>query len=600
MKMSIVKPPSFKELVETYGSPQKAVLHLIEVGFTPEQIEWKMGIPYHLIRLYMEETEPKEGIPFSEIVEAYERLAVLRGKKGKETELAKFFQNPELTLEIKARFALGTLTEENLKIGPALIERSISLATGAPRSEVRKLLIDYGEHGEVAYLLKKPKNQELTLKEVYESARLLPKLKTIRERELLVSSLLRTSTPTEAKYIVRLLLGDLKLGYYASTVVRAAAKAYEVSPELIENACAILGLTEGITLASGGIPKLAEVKMRPGQFIKPQLAHLYEPDKVVYPVKAEYKLDGSRLQIHKWGTQIWLFSRRGVEKSQTLPEVVEIAEKLKAHSCIVDSEVIAVDDSGNPLPFQKLLERTVPRELTLEELEERMEKVKVTVKAFDILFLNGQKLVNMPLSERQKYLLEVVPAEYIADGVDCKNEVELMRFYDEALKKKFEGVVVKNLNAPYEIGQRTYTWLKLKPERDTIDCTIVKALYGKGRRAGFYSSYLLAVRDPTEKKLYTIGKVANLPEETMDSLRTIIEKTKTSEDEEGAFIKPAVVVEVTYQEIQETDEYTSGFALRVPKIVRFRTDKKVDDIDTVEKLHRLYELQYERYPTQTL
>ncbi|MGB9714682.1 MAG: ATP-dependent DNA ligase [Candidatus Bathyarchaeales archaeon] len=600
MKMSTVKPPSFKELVETYGSPQRAVLHLIEAGFTPEQIEWKMGIPYHLIRLYIEGIEPKVGMPFSEMVEVYERLAVIRGKKGKETELAKFFQNPKLTLEVKVRFALGTLTEENLKIGPALIERSISLATGAPRSEVRKLLIDYGEHGEVAYLLKKPKTPELAVKEVYESVRLLPKLETIRERELHVSSLLRTSTPREAKYIVRLLLGDLKLGYYASTVVRAAARAYEVPPELIENACAILGLTEGITLASGGIPKLAEVKMRPGQFIKPQLAHLYEPDKVVYPVRAEYKLDGSRLQIHKWGTQIWLFSRRGVEKSQTLPEVVEIAQKLKAHSCIVDSEVIAIDDSGNPLPFQKLLERTVPRELKPEELKERREKVKVTVKAFDILFLNGQELVNLPLSERRRYLLEVVPQEYIVEGVDCKDEVELMRFYDEALRKKFEGVVVKNLNSPYEIGQRTYTWLKLKPERDTIDCAIVKALYGKGKRAGLYSSFLLAVRDSTERKLYTIGKVSNLPEEVMDALATVIEKTKTSEDDEGVFIKPTVVAEVTYQEIQETDEYTSGFALRVPKIVRFRTDKTIDEIDTIEKLHKLYELQYERYPTQTI
>jgi DNA ligase-1 len=598
--MSIVKPPSFKELVETYGSPQKAVLHLIEAGFSPEQIEWKVGIPYHLIRLYIEGIEPRVGTPFSEIVDFYERLAVLRGKKGKETELAKFFQNPNLTLEIKARFALGILTEENLKVGPALIERSISLATGAPRSQVRKLLIDYGEHGEVAYLLKKPKATELTVKEVYESVRLLPKLKTIRERELHVSSLLRTSTPTEAKYVVRLLLGDLKLGYYASIVVRAAARAYEVPPELIENACAILGLTEGITLASGGIPKLSEVKMRPGQFIKPQLAHLFEPDKVAYPVRAEYKLDGSRLQIHKWGTQIWLFSRRGVEKSKTLPEVVEVAKRLNAHSCIVDTEVIAVDNSGNPLPFQKLLERTVPRELTQEELEGRKEKVKVTIKAFDILFLNGQELINLPLSERRRYLLEVVPPEYIAEGLNCKDEVELMRFYDEALKKRFEGIVVKNLNSPYAIGQRTYTWLKLKPERDTIDCTIVKAIYGKGRRAGFYSSYLLAVRDPIEKKLYTIGRVSNLPEETMDSLRAIVERTSTSEDEEGVFVKPTVVVEVTYQEIQETDEYTSGFALRVPKIVRFRTDKTVDEIDSVEKLHKLYELQYERYPTQTI
>ncbi len=598
--MSIIKPPSFKELVETYGSPRNAILHLIGSGFSPEQIEWKMGVPYYLTRLYMEGIEPKTGTPFSKIVEVYERLSVLRGKKGKETELAKLFQNLELTLEIKVRFALGTFTEESLKIGPGLIERGISLATGAPINEVKKLLIDYGEHGEVAYLLKKPKESELAVKEVYEAIRLLSKLKGIRERELYVSSLLRVSTPIEAKYIVRLLLGDLKLGYYTSTVVRAAARAYEVPTELIENACAILGLTEGISLASEGALKLSEVKMRPGQFIKPQLAHLFEPDKVAYPTRAEYKLDGSRLQIHKWGTKIWLYSRRGVEKSQTLPEIMEIAGKLNTHNCIVDSEVIAVDNSGNPLPFQTLLERTVPRELTHEELEERKEKVKVTIKAFDILFLNGHELVDLTLYTRRKYLLGVVPAEYAAEGADCQNEVELMHFYEEALKKKFEGIVVKNLNSTYEIGQRTYTWLKLKPERDTIDCTIVKALYGKGTRAGLYSSFLLAVRDPLERKLFTIGKVSNLPEETMDALRTIIENTKISEDSEGIFVKPSVVAEVTYQEIQETEEYTSGYALRVPKIVRFRVDKTVNDIDAVDKLSRLYELQYERYPVQTV
>ncbi|MDI6805171.1 MAG: hypothetical protein QMD20_00735, partial [Candidatus Bathyarchaeia archaeon] len=477
--MSIVKPPSFEELVKVYGSPRKAVLHLIEAGLSPEQITWKIGIPYHRIRFYMEGIEPKIETPFSTIVEVYERLAVLRGKKGKETELTKFFQTQDLPLGIKTRFALGTITEENLKIGPGLIERSISLATDTPIGDVRKLLIDYGEHGEVAYLLKKPKNSELTVGEVYEAIKFLPKLGRIMERELYISSLLRVGTPTEAKYIIRLLLGDLKLGYYASTVVRAVARAYGVPPQLIENASAILGLPGAMTLASEGALKLSEVKMRPGQFIKPQLAHLYEPDKVVYPARAEYKLDGSRLQIHKWGTQIWLYSRRGVEKSQTLPEIVQIAEIFNAQSCIVDSEVIATDDSGNPLPFQTLLERTVPRELTPEELEERKRKVKVTIKAFDILFLNGQELVNLPLSTRRKYLLEVVPTEYIVEGVDCQNEVELMRFYEEALKKKFEGIVVKNLNSPYEIGQRTYTWLKLKPERDTIDCTIVKALYGK-------------------------------------------------------------------------------------------------------------------------
>jgi len=595
--MTIVRPPDFEELVHVYGSPKAAIEHLIESGFTPEQIEWKLGIPYYLIRLFTAGFQPKNPTPLSEVVKVYERLAVIRSKKGKETELTKFFQTEGLSLEMKARLALGLISEENLKVGPGIIEKAVCLATGEPPRRVKEMLIDYGEHGEVAYLLTKPREAKLTVEEVYEAIKLLPNLAKIMERILEISSLLRVSTPEEAKYVIRLILGDLKLGYYQGTVIRAAAKAYGVTPELIEGACAMLGITEGIMLASEGELALSAVKLRPGQFLKPQLAHLYEPDKVEYPVLAELKYDGSRLELHKWGTQAWLFSRRAVEKSQTLPEIAEIVKGFNAHSCIVDSEVVAVDERGNFLPFQYLLERTVPRELTKEELEER-KKVKLTIRAFDILYLNGRELTDLPLSERRKYLLEIVPAEYLAEGRQCKNEVELMKFYEEALNKGMEGILVKNLNSTYETGQRTHTWLKLKPERDTIDCTMVKTLYGKGRRAGFYSSFLLAVRDPKEKKLYTIGKVSNLPEDVMEVLRDVIEQTKVSEDGEGVFVKPSVVVEATYQEVQETDEYTSGYALRVPKIVRFRPDKKVEEIDSLEKLSKLYEMQYERFPAK--
>ncbi len=598
--MTIVKPPTFEELVQKYGSVKAAVQYLLESGFTPEQIEWKMGVPYYLTRLFMAGRQPTNPATFSSVVKVYERLAVLRSKKGKETELANFFQRQDLNLEVKTRLALGSLTDESLKVGPGTVEKALCLATGAAVREVRKLLLDYGEHGEVAFLLKEPREARLRVEEVYEAIRLLPKIVKITERNLLVSSLLRISTPEEAKYIVRLLLGDLKLGYYQRTVIRAAAKAYKVSPELVESACAIMGLTEGILLAPAGELALSTVKLRPGQFLKPMLAHLYEPDKVEYPVRAEFKLDGSRLQIHRWGTQVWLFSRRAIQKSETLPEVVDIAGKFNVHRCIVDSEVVAIDEKGRFLPFQLLLERTVPRGLSEEELKRRREKIGLTIRAFDILYLNGRELTNLPLSERRKYLLEAVPAEYLVEGRDCESEVALMKFYEEALARGLEGIVVKNLNSSYEAGQRTYTWLKLKPERDTIDCAIVKALYGRGKRAGLYSSFLLAVRDPAEKRLYTIGRVSNLPEDTMEALRDIVEKTRVSVDEEGVFVKPSVVVEATYQEIQETEEYTSGYALRVPKIVRFRPDKKIEEIDSVERLHKLYEMQYERHPFQSL
>jgi len=238
--------------------------------------------------------------------------------------------------------------------------------------------------------------------------------------------------------------------------------------------------------------------------------------------------------------------------------------------------------------------------LPSEELERRKEKLGVTIRAFDLLFLNGRELTDLPLLERRKYLFEVVPTEYLAEGLDCRNEVELMKFYEEALHKGLEGIIVKSLASVYAVGQRTYTWLKLKPERDTVDCTIVKALFGKGRRAGLYSSFMLAVRDPAEKKLYTLGKVSNLSEEVMEELRDIVERNRSGADDEGVMVKPTVVVEATYQEIQETDEYTSGYALRVPKVVRFRPDKKVEEIDDINKLKKLYELQYERFPVQTL
>ncbi|UCE95548.1 MAG: ATP-dependent DNA ligase [Candidatus Bathyarchaeota archaeon] len=598
--MTIVKPPSFNEIVQTYGSPKAAVLHLLESGYTPEDISWKMNVPYYLVRLYMSRIEPAKPTLFTDIAQVYDRLAILRSKKGKETELVKFFRRRDLDLEVKTRLALGKIVDESLRIGPGVVERATSTATGTSSKEVKKLLVNYGEYGEVVFLLLEPKASKLTVEEVYESIRLLPNLEKVKERDQLVASLLEACTPQEGKYIVRLLLFDLKLGYYQRTVIHAAARAYKVPSELIENVCAIIGLTEGIMLAPKGALALEEVKLRPGQFLKPQLAHLYQSEKVTYPALVEHKLDGSRLQIHKWGTQIRLYSRQGTEKKETLPEAAEIATRFNAQSCIVDSEVIAIDAEGRSLPFQTLLERTVPKSLSAEDLKQRKKRVAITVRAFDLIYLNGREITDLPLSERRKYLVEVVPAEYLVEGLECQNEIDLMNFYENTLKQGYEGIVVKNLDSPYQVGQRTYTWLKLKPERDTIDCTFVKALYGKGKRAGLYSSFLMVVQDPREKKLYTIGKVSNLSEKAMEELKNIVENTKASQDEEGVFIKPSIVVEVTYQEIQIADNYTSGYALRVPKVVRFRPDKTVNEIDSLEKMQKLYELQYERQIPQTL
>ena len=598
--MTLVKPPSFNQLVKLYGSRRKAVLHLLEAGYSPSEISWKMNVPYYLIRLYMNGNEVFKEHLFYDITKVYDRLTVVRGK-GKETELVSFIKREDLDLETKVRLVLGKIVDESLGIGPGLVERTISIVAGVSSKTVKRLLRDYGEHGEVAFLLlarKNVKKPRLTLEEVYESIKLLPKLEKVAERDQLVASLLEASTPQEAKYIVRLLLFDLKLGFKEKTVIHAAARAYSLPPETIENVCGIIGLTEGILLAQKGALALSRVKLRPGQFLKPQLAELYQPEKVTYPTLAEHKLDGSRLQIHKWGTRIWLYSRRGIEKSQSFPELMDITREFKAQNIIVDGEVLAMDTDGKILPFQSLLRRTTMTKLPTEEMSRN--EVRVTIRIFDILFLNGRELAAQTLSQRREFLVNVIPSEYLVESKDCRNEVELMGFYEKALEQGCEGIVVKNLDSTYEFGQRSNGWLKLKPERDTIDCTLIKALHGKGRRAGLYSSFLMAIRHQTEKKLYTIGKVSNLPENTMEELKRIVESTITSNDDEGFFIKPSIVLEVTFQEVQISEDYTSGYALRVPKVVRFRPDKNVDEIDSLDKIQNLYELQYERKIPQTI
>jgi DNA ligase-1 len=319
--------------------------------------------------------------------------------------------------------------------------------------------------------------------------------------------------------------------------------------------------------------------------------HSYSVPFIVH--NCEYKYDGSRLQIHRLQNRFWLYSRRGLEKSQTMPDVLKIAESFNAESFIADSEIVAIDKEGKILPFQEVLHRTTSKEYSQNE-------IGLTVKAFDILYCNGMNLMNQPLTVRLEYLMKVVPQQYLADGQTCKTEAEIMQFYQQTISKGAEGIMVKLLNSIYQAGERTYTWLKLKPERDTLDCIVIKAFYGKGHRAGLYSTFLLAVRSSTEKKLYTVGKVSSLSDSQMIDLKEKLDQLKTRQDQDGVWVKPALIMEVIYGEIQESTEHTSGYALRFPNVIRIRQDKTVADADTLEHLQTLYETQNSRYEQREL
>ena len=578
--MSVIKPPSFDKLVKRYGEVG-ALKFVLSSGLTPKEVSYKYGVPYHRVLLVSRGLNGFEGMKYSDLTLAYDRIALARGKKAKEAYIVRLISRGEIPVEPLVRLLTGKIWDVKIGLGEGFIRDCLSVVYKVSPERLSNLYNSIGDYGEVAEDLTKNGGGELYVKEVYLSLKLFQKL-DVKERGGIARSMLSLCSGREAKYLVRLMLGDLKLGFKEATLIKAFSKAYDVDLDLLKDTVAIRGLIDALKLASTGLLPIYGLRIKPGVPLRPMLAHIYSEEKISFPSRVEFKYDGSRIQIHRDKGRVWLFTRRMKEKSEVLPEIVSVASNIKSESFILDSEVIPLSPDGKPLPFQYLLERTLPKKYSGR-------KVNVGVKIFDIIYLNGEILINRPLSERLDILQRIVPEEYLAEGVICENGEEIKDFFDRAVKEGYEGVMIKDLNSKYEPGRRIYTWLKLKPRGDTVDCVVVKAYYGRGRRAGYYSSLLLAVRDPKLKKLYTVGRVSNISEEIMAELKEDIERYTVRKDKDGVWVQPKIVVEVSALEIQKSPEYSSGFALRVPRIVRFRLDKSVDEVDTVEKIKELYE-----------
>lgn len=589
--MSFVHPPSFDDLVSLYGSVKEAVKRLSET-LSAEEIVRRYSLPYHMVQVYLHDAEISSSARFSDVATLFTKLDSLKSSKGKATEIIAFLRSSQMPYEEKIRFLLDRINESPTYVREAYCLKAFGLSSNIGESQVQQLFWKYGDVGDLALIIYSQKPSTLLADEVYQTLNILSKLKTM-ERLKTLASLLNKATSEEAKWIARLTTRDLKIHLSERLVMRSVASTFQVSSDLLLEACTTIGVVDALLTAPKGNQVLMRHRLRPSVFVKPMLANLYTPDKVRYPVRSEYKYDGSRLQIHRQEDNYCLYSRRGLEKSAIMPDVLNIAKTFQTPSFIVDTEVVAVDKQGVMLPFQKILHRTSPKDYA------NAKDVDLTVRAFDILYSENMNLMNMPLSIRLEYLAKTVPPPYLAEGRTCKTETELTRYYEEIMLKGAEGIMVKNLNSPYVAGERTYTWLKLKPDRDTLDCVVVKAYYGRGSRTGLYSTFLLAVRDPIEKKLYTVGGVSSLTDQQMIDLKDKFDRLKTANDRDGIWVKPTIVMEVMYAEIQESQEssaeHTSGFGLRFPNVVCVREDKSVSDIDTLDHLKTLYETQSTRF-----
>jgi len=418
-----------------------------------------------------------------------------------------------------------------------------------------------------------------------------------QKKERLIEALLSQASPLEAKYVVKIFMGETRTGFHEGLMEQAISKAFEVPLKLVQEASMITGdMGEVAAIArTEGKESLSRINFRVFRPVSLMLAQM--ADNTAEALEEhhgktgfEYKYDGARVQIHKSGDEVRIFSRRLTDVTGSLPEIVEMVRvNVKDGEAILEGEVIAVDDSGYPIPFQHLMRRF----RRVHAIEDMVEKIPLKLYLFDVLYLDGRSLISASYLERRQVLAESVgeiplTSQKVADSVE-----EAERFLKEAMDAGHEGLMAKRLDSPYTPGIRGKRWLKIKPVLDPLDLAIVAAEYGYGRRHGWLSDYYLAARDEDTGGFLPVGK-------TFKGLTDaeIIELTKRLKDltvkrERGrVVVVPRIVVEVAYNEIQRSPKYECQMALRFARITRIREDKAPEEVDTIQKVREIYERQF--------
>ena len=542
----------------------------------------------------------RQSAPFSGLARALEDVKSTRSKNGKVSVLAAYLSGlqPE-DAETAARVSTGRSSERGSKneaqVGYSLLLDAVKEITGAGGEQVSKVYLRHGDLGDVAEELLANKKEQtlfqepLTLQDLEETFGKLRSAKgkgSSATRRALVRSLILRAAPIEGKYIVKVLTGEMRTGLVSGLAEEAISQAYSVPREEVARAHMIVG-DLGLLAGAAARGEVGRLKMAPFRPVNFMLAEpMATPSEVAAhfgkEVYAEYKYDGVRAQAHKMGDKVRLYSRRLEDITASFPEVASSISRAKG-SLILDGEIVPFS-KGRPLPFQ-LLQRRLRR---IEGFEEAAKKAPVTYFAFDILYRDGEETVGLALSERRDELSAVMKnVGVLAHSEVVYEAAEIQAAFRRSRELGYEGLVLKDPGSPYTMGRRGSSWVKLKEELDTIDAVIVAAEYGHGKRAGVISDYTFAVRG--RGALKTIGKAYSGLTDAEILEMTGRMKELTEEDYGyGMRVRPEVVVEVAFDNIQKSARHDSGYALRFPRIKRIRTDKSVADIDTIDKVATIF------------
>ncbi|MFO8016035.1 MAG: ATP-dependent DNA ligase [Candidatus Woesearchaeota archaeon] len=527
--------------------------------------------------------------------------------------------------------------ESTVGIASRNVLRAISTSTGISAEKVESEWSRAGDLGNVAENLIRNKRQqtlstsELTAGKVFSNIRKLANLEgqgSVDRKIQLIAELLTSAKPIEARYVVRTVLEDLRVGVAAGTMRDAVVWAFfgdeirinydeenkKIEPEDRERYNEILDAVQEAfdvcndfskvarAIKEKGLKGLEGIKVEAGKPIKVMLFQKAADvgdafEKVGKPAAIEFKYDGFRLQVHKQGDEIKLFTRRLEDVTRQFPDLVEaVRENVKGESFILDAEAVGFDpETGRYLPFQSISQR-IKRKYDIESMARQF---PVELNVFDIISHEGKNLMKEPFRKRRDILESIVKQKdkeiILARQIITDDEGEAGEFYKESLGKGEEGVMAKNLDGIYKPGSRVGYGVKIKPVMETLDVVIVGAEWGTGKRSGWLSSYSIACKDEETGELKEIGKVGTGVKElegsgvTFDILTNMLKPLITEEKGREVRVKPRIVIEVNYEEIQKSPTYSSGYALRFPRVVRIREDRGPDDVSTTATVKELYE-----------
>ncbi|MFB6164293.1 MAG: ATP-dependent DNA ligase LigA [Haloarculaceae archaeon] len=522
--------------------------------------------------------------------------------------VAALFEEAGADLPIVARFVQGRVfpahESTTLDVGPSLCYDAIARAAGqnVAADDVEDRLAETGEIGAVAAsydfggqrglgAFAGDSADALTVAEVDAELRALAAAagSGSQDRKLdLLFGLFNRCDPEEARYLARIVLSEMRIGVGEGAVRDAVAEAFDVPVDAVERALQVsndYGLVAEVAREEGE-RGLADLRLEVGRPVQAMLAQagavrdaLEEWDETA----VEWKYDGARVQVHYDGDDVSLYSRNMEDVTDPLPEVVEFVEANLAVPAILDGEVVAVDDDGEPLPFQEILRRFRRK----HDVAKAREDVAVDLVAFDCLHVDGEDLLSAPLRERHDRL-ESILDDAVSELSITDDPDEIAAIEAEALEAGHEGIMLKDPASAYSPGRRGKHWLKRKPDVETLDLVVTGAEWGEGRRAEFLGTFLLSVRDG--QAYQTIGKVATgITDEELAELTELLEPHVRAQDGQDVDLEPAVVFEVGYEEIQASPTYSSGYALRFPRFLGVRDDKDPADADSLERVERLAE-----------